>query len=36
MRGVTEKVEMEVRAWALELECAGVDEQRRKKAWIER
>ena len=27
---------MEVRTWALELECAGADEQRRKKAWIER
>ena len=26
----------EVRTWALELECAKTDEQRRKKAWIER
>ena len=31
-----EKVEAEVWAWALELECAKTDEQRRKKAWIER
>ena len=27
---------MEVRTWALELECAGADEQRRKMEWIER
>ena len=26
----------EVQTWALELECAKTDEQRRKKAWIER
>ena len=26
----------EVRTWALELECAKTDEQRRKRAWIER
>ena len=30
------EVEVEVRTWALELEYAGADEQRRKKAWIER
>ena len=23
-----------MRTWALELECAGADEQRRKKAWV--
>ena len=26
----------EVRTWALELECAKTDEQRRKKAWMKR
>ena len=25
-----------MRTWALELECAKMDEQRRKKAWMER
>ena len=25
-----------MRTWALELECAKVDEQRRKKAWMKR
>ena len=26
---------MVVRTWALELECARMDEQRRKQAWVE-
>ena len=30
------RLRWEVWTWALELECAGADEQRRKKAWIER
>ena len=27
---------MVVRTWALELECARMDRQRRKKAWVKR
>ena len=30
------RLRWEVRTWALELECAKMDEQRRKKAWMER
>ena len=30
------RLRWEVWTWALELECAKTDEQRRKKAWIER
>ena len=27
---------LDARAWALELECAETDKQRRKKAWVKR
>src|SRR3954471_9733777 len=30
------RLRWEVRTWALELECAEMDEQRRKKAWMKR
>ena len=30
------RLRWEVRNWALELECAETDEQRRKKAWMKR
>ena len=30
------RLRWEVRTWALELECAKMDEQRRKKAWMKR
>ena len=30
------RLRWEVRTWALELECAKPDEQRRKKAWMKR
>ena len=30
------RLRRDVRAWALELECAEMDKQRRKKAWMKR
>ena len=30
------RLRWEMRTWALELECAKMDEQRRKKAWMKR
>ena len=30
------RLRWEVRTWALELECARMDEQRRNKAWMKR
>ena len=34
--GDIKKLRREVRTWALVLECAKMQEQRRKKVWIER